>query len=173
MPLNQVAKRYATALFQTTEKSGDVLLELRSLVNLFTAESQIEKFFLSPVISAEDKKSVLSDLRSKIPNTHSFLEALIDANRVSELYWIIDEFAKLVEESAGELSVELESASPLSETQVDEIRALLQDKWKKKITFKTKLNPELVGGFVARAPGKVFDASVAHQLENLREQIFS
>ena len=57
----------------------------------------------------------------------------------------------------------------LTDKQLDEIKAILQSKWDSKIKMKTKVNPELIGGFVAKAPGRVMDASLANQLDNLEQ----
>ncbi len=173
MPLNQIAQRYALALFQTTENHPEVAAELSALNQVFSKNSDVEKFFLSPVVSIDDKRAALSDLKTKFSKTFNFIDMLLEAGRISELPWIEDEFKSLCEAKAGELSVELESAQQLSDANIEDIRNLLQEKWKRKLKFNTKINAELIGGFVARAPGKVFDASVATQLESLKEKVLA
>ncbi|MDB5037114.1 MAG: synthase delta subunit [Bacteriovoracaceae bacterium] len=174
MPRNPVAaRRYAHAFFQLTDKPTEALTELKVLVSVFKKNPDAEKFFLSPAVSMEDKVGALSDLKAKLPVSYIFLETLVEAGRLECLDGIVEEFEKFCEEKTGELSVEVESATKLSEGVLEDIRVLLQDKWKKKLKLHTKTNPELIGGFIARAPGKLLDASVVSQLESLQEQLFN
>jgi F-type H+-transporting ATPase subunit delta len=174
MPRSPVAaRRYAQAFFELTEKSREALVELRAFSEVLQTTPQVSKFFLSPVISSEEKTAALSEIRKHFPLSILFFESLIELNRMDNLSGIADEFERLCDERSGELSVEVESATTISESALDDVRALLQEKWKKKLKLRTSVNPDLIGGFVARAPGKLFDASVVSQLESLQEQIFS
>ncbi len=174
MRRNPVAsRRYATALFEVTDKSREALDELKVFQAALHLDRGHERFFLSPVVSKDAKLEVIQDFKTKLPNIFLFLEALIEADRLEVFDGIVEEFQRLSDEKAGELSVELESAMSLSDASLEEIKGLLLDRWKKKLKVKVTVNPELIGGFVARAPGKLLDASVSSQLENLREEVFA
>lgn len=176
MPRNTLAaKRYAEALFHLNDGaeggSSKVLGELSALAASFEKDRGIEEFFLSPVVSKEDKRQVISEAKEIFPLTQRFLLTLIDANRMDCLLEIVSEFRARCEELAGELSVNVETAHPLSGDALEEIRAFLQDKWKRTIKMQTSINPEIIGGFIARSSGRVLDVSAASQLENLKQSI--
>jgi F-type H+-transporting ATPase subunit delta len=176
MHLNtDVLKRYATALFNSLDpsKREETLNELRIFQSALRGSPEVTAFFLSPVISRNDKKLVLADLQAKFPSIHPFLELLVEEDRTEVLVGIVEAFSELKELASGELSVELECAETFSEEMVNEIRSMLQEKWNKKLKIKTKQNSELIGGFVARAPGRLYDASLATQLQSLKEQVLS
>lgn len=173
MPRNSIAaKRYVRALGLQTTDGTEIqrsLQELRSFWAAVGSSKEIRSFFLSPVISKTDKQAMLAELKDKFPHTLRFLAVLIDANRLGVLPEIIEELEIALEAIAGEVSVTIESARGLSDDAVSEIKSILQDKWGRKIRAKMVVNPELIGGFVARAPGKIFDASVRRQFEALKQ----
>lgn len=175
-----VSKRYASALFQLScqhpgaddiGKSSDILAELKSFLNVLNADSEIRKFFLSPVIAKEDKKSVLGELRKFSPSVVKFLQVLVDGDRLELLDSIIAEFQRLMEESAGEESVELQIAHNLSNEALEEIKSFLESAWGRKLRLQVNKNPALLGGFLAKSNSRTFDASIRSQLENLKQQI--
>lgn len=180
MPRNQVAaRRYAESLFDiarsadSKSKPQEVLEELKALRASISGNKEISKFFLNPTVSKADKLSVIEDLESKMPQTYRFLSLLIEADRLEILDEIVDEFESSVEQISGELSVELELAHQPSEQAMGEIQNLITRQWNCKPKFKTKINPKLLGGFIAKAPGRTFDASVRSQLRNLEQSLAS
>jgi len=180
MPRNSVAaKRYALAFFSIVKSDSGmaglqtILSELKLFNLALDKADDGVAFFFNPVISIDDKVKVLDELMKALPNIHSFLITLVKERRLDCLKDIIDDFARLCEKAAGELAVNLELAHPLPDATVDEIKHVLETKWKSKIKIKTSVNPELIAGFVAKAPGRIMDASVSAQLENLEHYVFS
>lgn len=178
MPRNAViARRYVRALSVLNEDKADtstpakVLLELKGFQSVINASRDLREFFLSPVIGRDEKKEALQDLKEKLPLTTKFLSTLVESNRLSSLNEIVEEFENSLEALSGELSVELQMAHNLSASTLEEIKQTLEERWKKKIKIKTVINPELIGGFVAKAPGKILDASVANQFQLLKQSL--
>jgi F-type H+-transporting ATPase subunit delta len=162
------------ALSFLNERPGDsekALQELKALLAVFKASPEVEKFFRNPVVTRIEKRELLSDLKDTLPLTYRFLMTLADSNRLSIIGDVVDEFEAQKLKASGELSVVLQTARSLDESAVEEIRVSLQEMWQKTIKIKTEVNPKILGGFVARAPGKVLDASVVHQFEELRQQL--
>ncbi len=175
MPRNPIAaKRYVRALgFQPNDVATiqASLQELRSFLAVLASTKEIRGFFLSPVVSKAEKLAMLSEVKEKFPTTLRFLAALIDANRLAIMPEIVEELEASMEAISGEMSVTIESARALSEESLGDIKAILQDKWGRKIKAKVLINPDLIGGFVAKAPGKILDASVRRQFEVLKQAL--
>lgn len=175
MPRNPVAaRRYVRALGLVAEEKSEaqkVLVELKGFQALLAQSKDLRSFFFSPVIPKSDKKDAIMDLKERLPLSHRFLSVLVEGNRLSVLDEIVDGFEASLESASGELSVTLEVARTLPDASIEEIRALLQEKWKRTVRLKTQVNPSILGGFVARAPGKILDASVAHQFEVLKQSL--
>ena len=183
MPLNPlIAKRYAGALYQlTVDKSAttffgkgpQILMELNSFLGGVKAIPEGMSFYLNPTISSDDKIATLKELESRLPLTSRFLGILIEANRFEYLEEIIHSFQRACEEALGELSVDVEFAHEASAAMLEEVRSALHAEWKKIIKIRSILKPSIVGGFVAKAPGRVMDVSVASQLEALEQQLIA
>jgi len=174
------ARRYALSLFQLCHSEGGgqtkpqrTLEELKVFQKTMEKDNLIHKFFLNPTISKEDKKETLQEVSSKLPGTLKFLILLVDADRMSIFKEIVAEFEKAVEESSGELTVELQVAQDLSEQKLQEIKNVLENQWKRKPKLKLVKNPHLLGGFVATASGKSFDASLQSQLAQMEQALSS
>ncbi len=177
-----VAKRYAHALFNLSRDKVDpaysnehskILQELQSFRAALQSVTRGQEFFLSPVISKDEKRDVLSGLKEKLPLTHRFLVALVDNNRMDAFSDIAQEFERMCEDLSGQLSVRVEVAQPLTPGLEDEIKLVLQERWKREIKIKGEVRPEILGGFIVRAPGKIFDASVSTQIEHMKQQVLS
>lgn len=175
MPRNPVAaRRYVRALGLVSEEKTEaqkILVELRSFQQLLAQSKDFRSFFFSPVIPKSDKKEAILDLKERLPLAHRFLSVLVEANRLSVLDEIVDGFEASLESASGELSVTLEVARTLPDSSLEEIRALLQEKWKRTVRLKTQVNPAILGGFIAKAPGKILDASVVHQFDVLKQSL--
>ncbi|TVQ79162.1 MAG: ATP synthase F1 subunit delta [Bradymonadales bacterium] len=175
----EAASRYAKALFELCQSSSDaegsdaasVLEELKLFQSCFRSDPQIRKFFLSPIVSKEDKLEALKSLEAVVEKSYRFFCLLVQADRFSVLDDIVDIFQQLVEEEAGELSVELRLARSIEEPTKNRIRDFLEKQWKRSLRIQIKEVPSLVGGFVAVARGRSFDGSVQTQLNRLKQSI--
>ncbi len=177
MPRNAVvSRRYVRALGYLADESDPsqtqkILGELRGFSSTIDSSKLLRSFFLSPVIPKSDKREALTDLKDKVPLTYRFLIALVDGNRLTNLGEIVAEYEAHLESRTGELSVEVITARKLSDATMAEIKQSIEDIWKRKIKVKHQIDAEILGGFMARAPGKILDASARHQFEALRQSL--
>lgn len=177
MPRNSiVATRYVRALVESrggTKNLDGCCLELKTFWSAVSSQQDLLKFFLSPVVSRDLKVEAVMALKDKLRESAEFLITLIDAARLDSLPEIIEEMVLALEESAGEMSVTVELARDPEGGLLEEIKGVLQDRWRRKIKMNTVIRPELIGGFVAKGPGKILDASVSSQLEALKQNLSS
>ena len=66
---------------------------------------------------------------------------------------------------------EVTSAEPLSNDRMQAIEQRLATLTGKRVSMKTKVDKEIIGGVVARVGGTVYDASIATQLKKIRERL--
>lgn len=172
MPRNSMAaKRYAQALFSVTDDKAATLQELSVFVEGVQKAPGAEALFSSPIVSRDDKKAILADLKEKLPHTNRFLAALIDEDRMDCLKEIVEKFRQACEDLSGEMSVEVQTARPPSKEMLEDIKNVLQDKWGRQIKISATVHPDILGGFIAKAPGRIMDASVASQIQALEQQV--
>ncbi|MCL6494903.1 MAG: F0F1 ATP synthase subunit delta, partial [Ignavibacterium sp.] len=74
-------------------------------------------------------------------------------------------------EHTGVARVDIKSAFELSNDQKKIIEQKFESLLNKKVVASYKVDEKVIGGFVAKVKDTVYDATVAHQLELLRQQL--
>jgi len=171
-----LANRYTKALMSiaqennTTEKISN---DLKEVVELFEKNSDIEGFFVSPIVKKEDKKDILEkSFKGKIDeNFYNFLSVLVDKNRMYILPAVENIFREKISKMANILEVEAQSVIPLDENMQNILKEKMEKITQKKVILKNKINKEILGGLVLSFDGKVIDGSVKAQLAGLQKQL--
>ena len=96
------------------------------------------------------------------------LDVLIRNRRINDLSDIVAGLATMIREATGTVAAEVRSASPLSSKEEADLRAMLERKVGAKVDVDITVDPELIGGFVAKIGSEVYDASVAGKIEKFR-----
>lgn len=171
------AVRYAKALFglaQETDRVDALRGELDGLLQAIETVPGLADVFVRPIHPAGERRAALAQLAGPLglsPLLANFCAYLVDQRRTGDLGAIRDEYVRLAEEAAGRVRGEVVSASPLDAAQLDRIRTALTRRLGRQVDLDVKVDPELVGGLVARVGDLVFDGSLRSQLAQLRAQL--
>ncbi len=163
---------------ETTDRSEAAAREIRA-----TAEAEAAKEREVALAEVQmERDHMLSDLRSQIAAlaiaaAQKLVGEALDEKRQHAL---IDEFFSgiragrvVVLENANitGTSAEVISALPLSDGEMDAVKQDILSKVGSQATVSFRVDPNILGGLVIRVGGKQLDASVAGQLESLRQTI--
>lgn len=175
MNKSAVAKRYAEALFEAAKGQGQidsVEAELTAVVGAFNEHPELQAIMNHPSISAEQKKEQLKAVfGAHVSNlVTNFLLVLVDKNRFDELQGIQQDFVDLVDKALGRTKVVVETAVPLTEEEMTTLKSTLGANGKG-VDLKTEVNAALIGGAKLRVGDRVYDYSVAGQLERFRQSL--
>ena len=172
----RIASRYAKSLIDLAIEKGKmnrVLEDITLFVNA-TKNRDLMLLLKSPIVKPDKKEKVMDALfKDRIdPLTHSFIQIILRKGRESQLPEIAQEFMNQYREIEGISIVNIVSAEPLSAETVESIRKKLVES---KLThgnvqFNTSIDKDLIGGFVISFEDKLYDASVKHQLDELRKE---
>ena len=102
---------------------------------------------------------------------HNFLRVLIDKRRTASYSRIAREYGKLVDESLGLSVGTVVSAIPLSDEQLNSFAEKTGKLLRKNIKLSNKVDPSILGGVKIFIEGKVIDASIRKQLQDLEGRI--
>lgn len=176
MLAQQVAKKYATALFNIVREKGlidQAYHQFEDLDNLIKSDRSLLQFLLAPHILDQHKVKLLRDVfASRIdPLFLEFLLVLVRKYRIGFLHEIIEEFRAQVAEARGLIVARIIAARPLTDDQRRELIARLQKKSGKTVELEESLDPALLGGVVAIMGDQIIDGSVRHSLTLLREEL--
>jgi len=172
----RIASRYAKSLIDLAIEQGklDIVLEDVEAFVQATKNRDLALLLKSPIVKSDKKEKILDAIfQGKIdPLTNSFLHIIVRKGRESQLAEIAREFINQYRVIKGISIVNVVSAEPLSEETLSSIRKKLVDSelTHGNIQFKTSVDKNLIGGFVISFEDKLYDASVLHQLDELRKQ---
>jgi F-type H+-transporting ATPase subunit delta len=177
MSIETVARRYAVALADVVEKSGEaetVKTELREWETMTAANADLMNAFRNPAINHANKEKVLENLIARTKpsrTTANFLRVLLRNNRLTELAEINRRFAAVLEERSGTIAARIISARPLSPEEQAELQSNLRKVTGKNVNLNFDVDQSIIGGVITKIGSTVYDGSVKTQLENLKEQM--
>ena len=122
-------------------------------------------------IAQPARNRVVVDLESqKVSATMlNMLKVLTGHGRLGMVRPVVQAAYKLWEQRSGMVHVELEVPQPAAPSLQQEILASLKQVLGAEPQVTTRINPDLIAGFVVRVGDRVFDASARTSLENSRQ----
>jgi F-type H+-transporting ATPase subunit delta len=178
MSTTQVARRYATAIFNAATEGGaklDALAkQLRSFESALAESAELHAVLHDGNRPLEARRAVLVEVlkKGRMPEVaRNALCVILDRGRLgllSEILAVVDE---LVAEQESRLDVSLESAVALSAADQKNIKAQVERITGKTAAVTTSVNPALLGGVVVRFGNTVLDGSLKSQLASLGERL--
>jgi len=177
MKSSTAALRYAKALIglaKDERRLPDVREELARFSSLLESYPELAGALQQPLHPAEERKAVVKALAGPAQQSAvliNFYNFLIDQRRLVDFQAICDEFDRLADEDAGLTTAEVVSASPMDERRRDRLRRALSERTGREVRLEVTVDPELIGGAVAKVGDLVFDGSLRTQLSQLRANL--
>jgi len=177
MKADLLSNRYAEALADVVERTGELPRARQELLALADALSQERSFgvmIAGPTHSRRQKQAFFRALAQELglsTPTRRLLEYLVKKRRTGLLPQIADSFARVADQRMGIVTARLKSAQPLSPEQQTRITHKLQSITGKRIRLEQQLDESLIAGFQVVLDGKFFDGSLRAQLHSIREKI--
>ncbi len=176
-----IGRRYARALALalsegSTKEDRFTLVEeqlsaVGALLDRRTGHAGFRQAMLNPGFSTEQRKLVLKEIAKEHKfdeATTSFLNLLVDKERLPHLPSIALSFRNEVDARIGRVRATIVTAKPLAATDLTAIISGLEKKTGKKVVPDVEVDPSLIAGVQARIGGLVYDATVRAQLERLK-----
>ena len=169
-----LGRRYARALFQLGAERDDpagIASEIDQLTDEIQDSAELERVLFTPLHPRSERAGVMAALCERLElgdEVRGFGLLLVNANRAAILPDVRDALRELVERAAGRVEAEVTSARPLETEETDQLRAALSDRLGADVTLKLEVDPELLGGAIARVGDLLIDGSVRNQLRALR-----
>lgn len=176
MANHKVSLRYAASLIDLAVEKNmlDIISnDVEFVLNILKKSPDLMRALENPVIKPETKSSILDEIfKSRInKETMHFIRFLVKKGRENLLAEIASKFLDLRDESMGIVNVEVQTVFDLTEDQKEKLKNRIEKVLNKKARFRIKIHPEVIGGFIAKVNDTVYDASVKHQLEILKQKL--
>ena len=172
----RVAKPYARALYDAALEQNalaDIVADIDKLRALIEASEEFAQLISSPLLSPQFKSETFEQIFADAidPLTINFLKLVALKQRERYLTAIMDVFSAIVDEAAGRLVAKVTTAVALTPGQEEQLTQHLGVYSGKQVRLDTTIDAQIQGGFIVQLDDTVFDASVASQLQRLRQQL--
>lgn len=171
----RLAQRYAKSLIDlaTELKQLDVVHEDMQVLQAILKNRDFVLMLDSPIIKSDKKNKIISAITggkiSKISET--FLKLLCNKNRESNLPGIVASFLTQYNTLKGLHNAKLTTASPISEELFDSFVTKIKTSSSiDHLNLETEVDENIIGGFVLEMEGKLIDASILRDLNDVKKQ---
>lgn len=175
MSAQRIASRYAKSLIDLAQEKGKLERVLED-VQSFKEVAKNRDFALllkSPVVKADAKERVFNQLfGGKYDEmTMAFLRILLRKGREALLVEVAHEFDLQYKIIKHITTVKLITAAKLSDQAVEAIHAKLvqSSATDHNVELTTAVDPDIIGGFVIEFGDRLYDASVARKLDQMKK----
>ena len=172
-----IARRYAGAIFGLAQKQNTIdrsLEEVKEIATLF-AHRKLAYLLREPKISAKRKETALREaLASKVlPTSLNLALLVVQRELVDIMPNIAAELERLVLDYRNEAIAEVTTAASMDDAQLKLVKQALEQRTGKTIIMRTRIDPSILGGIVARVGDQVIDGSVRYRLSALQQQLLA
>lgn len=176
-----LARRYARALIGLAQ-SGPQRDKLAKDFDAFSAicrSQDADGMLVLTVLSSErfpsaQRKGLIDSFLRRLgadPLLGKFLHYVLKRGRMEGVPEIARAFRRMADEAAGRIDAQITSASPLSPDALGKIKTALERATGKQVIATTAVDPELIGGVVAKVGSTVIDGSVRAALAQLKNSL--
>ena len=168
-----VEKRYAQALLNCSKNQNDnetFEQGLNSMATLFNSNMQFKKILLDPRIGNDVKLNIIKEIFPEHQNAVflSFLNLLLDKNRMNIIDGISDEYSKLNSVLNNELSMKIVSAKELNEDEINSLTLKYKGMYNAdKVKYTLEVDKEILGGIKVVIGNKIYDGSLKTHLRKM------
>lgn len=175
-PNPRLAARYAKSILGLAIERGQldtVYKDMIFLRDICRSSRDLVNLLRSPIIKSDKKRHILEAITAGriSPLTTAFNALLMSKEREAYLPEIATAFDEQYKAYKGIQTVKLTTAVPVSQDIKQAILAKVkQDRQLREIDLETAVQEELIGGFVLEIGDELIDASVAFDLNKIKQQ---
>ena len=174
MPRRPTAKRYALAAFEIARDSGQIEGWARDLQTAREAlqDETLRAYLELPKVTVERKTEGLRNALGGVnPLVVNLLALLTSRRSLGLLPRIVDGYQRLMDAHLNRERAEVATAVPLEREQGERLTQQLSQLLGKEVILTSRVDPEVLGGLVARVGDKIIDGSARGRLLALRKSL--
>ncbi len=167
---------YARALFEIARAEGtldEVEDELFRFARSYESSDALRTTLTDENLPAEKRQAIVEDLLDgkATTTTVQLVSMVVGSGRGRDLPAIVDSLVERAS-SAKQLDVaEVRTAVPLTDDQLDRLKAALENATGKSLNLKATVDPSVVGGIVATVGDTVIDDTVRTRIDQLKSRL--
>jgi F-type H+-transporting ATPase subunit delta len=170
----QLARRYASALFESAVELGtvDKLSKEVNAVAALLASSDLAQFFASQTRTSAEKKQMLELIVEKLNLSGELNRTLLlmaQNNRLSHINLVMKKVLEKIDTHKNIIRGQIRSASPLSADEIARLEKAISPGDGATVVFECETDPQLRAGLLVKIGTRQVDATLKTRLSNLKE----
>ena len=168
------AKRYSQAVFELALEKNEIDRWLNDLERMAALASnrEISEVMENPMFFIEKKCKLLQKLLQGInPQALNLVSILTQKGKFAFIETIHSDYLIMVNQYKGIAKAEVTTAVAIDDNQKDKLAERLSKLTGKKVVVSINIDPNIIGGMIARVDGKIIDGSTRSQLSALKNDI--
>jgi F-type H+-transporting ATPase subunit delta len=172
------AARYARALFDVSLKEqadlSRIESDLASFVDLLASHPALRKVLLNPAVPAPRKRAAVDAIVARAtvaPSVGKLLVLLAERDRLVLLPELLDAYRQRLLDHQHVVRAEVTTAQPLDAGRLQAIEQSLAKATGRTVRLSTRVVPEILGGLIAKVGSTVYDASITHHLQRMKQRL--
>lgn len=177
MSARSVARQYASALFSVAHAAGTwqaIDEQLQAFTALVDGHDELRQVFTSPAVTRQQRQAIVRDLAGRAglaPELSRLLELLAENGRLPLLADVATAYRARVMEAEGVMTAEVATAFPIDDARQQALASALSQATGRRVEVTGRVDPAMLGGAIATVGSVVYDGSLMHQLERMRQQL--
>ena len=169
-----LAERYATALFDLADERrilDGVASDLRQLLTMLQASSDLMRLIRSPVLSRDQQGAAMAAVADRAelsPLVRDFLAVVARNRRLFAVPAMIEAFLMKLAARRGEVNAQVTAAQPLTEGQLAALNEQLRRSVGSRVSVDLQVDPGVIGGMIVKVGSRMVDGSVRSKLQRLQ-----
>ena len=152
-------------------KLDKITSDIEDFFTVLDENPELKNVLASSTFELAEREEVSKDLTSKRGYdalTTNFLGLVLELDKFKALLNSEETFVQKLRKASGKIMAEIVMASAPSEEELSKIKAKLTQVMGQEVEVASKVDPEIIGGIIAKVEDKVFDGSIRTQLERIR-----
>ena len=177
MDNGKISVRYARALFQIAQEQGCEEAIYNGLThfahNYSLAIAQFNEVLADPIVAPKEKvKLIEMAVGEPMHDTlKQFIAFVAEQKREDKMFLIALKYMEMYRTKHGILNTRVTTATELTESSYEKIKAFIKETFDADAEIDARIDPSLIGGFILDIENTRMDASVAGQLNALKNRL--
>lgn len=173
---DDLVRGYAQAMFAIAQAEGEleqVEGQLYAFATLLERDDRVRDALHDPGLPPENKRGLIRDALGERANSVALnlLGFLVDQGRARDIDRVIAAISEVAAGSRRHALAEVRSAVPLDDAQRERLARALSDATGHEVEVRVTVDPNVLGGIVARVGDAIFDGSVRSRLDEAKQQM--
>lgn len=175
-----IPRRYAKALYEFATEKGDsesIYGIMTTLVKSFSAENALQSAMANPFVDNDDKGKLLMTAAGATQQDATFNDfvALLKNNaRLDMARGIAMAYLDIYRKANNIYLVEVVTAAPMAADDEQRLKNIINNHLNGgTMEYASRIDSNLIGGFVVKIGSELLDASVSNELKQLRLKLLS